>query len=583
MSALVLILALATGLRLLYLTRPFVDAHGFRQIDTAAMARNFAEGSFIPFDPQVDWGGAAGYLEAECPIVPAIAAGLYRVFGVHETLARLVIIPFGVGLVWCVYRLTLALGGRLSSAYAAAFLMAISPAAVFFGRIFIPDTPMVFFTTLALLGFVEFARTNSTRWLVIGSASLAVGSLIKLPAIVVVPAIAAALLQARGWQVLRDVRVWIAGLAPLVVTAGWYWHAHQVFERTGLTFGIFGVQAKMYPPHISPGPWPAVYSKWSTARLLTDVEFYRMMFHRFYYFLLMPAGFIGAVLGGLFWKKSAHVVLGTWLASLVLFVFVAGEVHRVHEYYQLPFVVIGAIYFGGIAWPLFDSEWLARTLGPGARTVVAGALVTVLGLFSFYYSGVLETHFRSRDLALRASFAGSAIDAKTDDNKLVVMVDDYGIMSPMVLYFAHLKGWSFEPTDLSPQLIDHLRSLGADYFATTQVESKLRESVRRSSNTCHGTRRSRSTGRQTTPNSSTSDGRAWKALEVLGLKGDFPSLIPRSSRSARTPTSSRSRLLPTAGGAAATCCRSRTRCRCPCRLAAADRRGSRCCNRAPRA
>jgi Dolichyl-phosphate-mannose-protein mannosyltransferase len=461
--ALVLILALAAGLRLIYLTRPFLDAHGFRQIDTAAMARNFAEGSFIPFDPQVDWGGAAGYLEAECPIVPALAAGLYRVFGVHETLARLIIIPFSVGLVWCVYRLTLALGGRLSSAYAAAFLMAISPAAVFFGRIFIPDTPMLFFTTLALLGFVEFARANSTRWLVIGSASLALGALIKLPAIVVAPAIAATLLQARGWPVLRDLRVWAAALAPLLVTAGWYWHAHQVFERTGLTFGIFGVQAKMYPAHISPGPWPSVYSKWSTSRLLTDVEFYRMMFHRTYYFLLMPMGFIGAAVGAVFLRKTALVVLGTWLASMILFVFVAGEVHRVHEYYQLPLVVIGAV-----AWPLFDAEWLARTLAPGPRTAAAGALVTVLGLFSFYYSGVLETHFRSRDLAVRASHAGGAIDAKTDDNTLVVMVDDYGIMSPMVLYFAHLKGWSFEPTDLSPRLIDHLKTLGADYFATTR-------------------------------------------------------------------------------------------------------------------
>ena len=467
-SALVLILALATGLRVLYLTRPFVDAHSFRQLDTAAMARNFAEGSFLPFDPQVDWGGAAGYLEAEAPIIPAMVAVLYRVFGVHEWLARLVIIPFGVGLVWCVYRLTIALGGRESAGLAAAFLIAISPAMVFFGRILIPDTPMVFFTTLALLGFVEFARTSSTRWLAIGSASLALGSLIKLPAIVVAPAIAVALLQGRGWHVLRDLRVWAAALVPLIATAGWYWHAHQVFERTGLTFGIFGVQAKVYPAHISPGPWPQVYSKWSTSRLLTDIEFYRMMFHRAYYFLLMPVGFIGAALGALFLRRGAQAVLGAWLASLILFVLVAGEVHRVHEYYQLPFVVIGAICFGAVAWPLFDADWLARTLGPGPRPVVAGALVTVLGLFSFYYSGVLETHFRSRDLALRASFAGGAIDAKTDNNKLVIMVDDYGIMSPMVLYFAHLKGWSFEPTDLSPRLIDHLRSLGADYFATTR-------------------------------------------------------------------------------------------------------------------
>ena len=47
-----------------------------------------------------------------------------------------------------------------------------------------------------------------------------------------------------------------------------------------------------------------------------------------------------------------------WLLSNIVFFFIAGEVHRVHEYYQLPFVVIGAIYFGAIAWPLFDGDWL---------------------------------------------------------------------------------------------------------------------------------------------------------------------------------------------------------------------------------
>jgi hypothetical protein len=41
-------------------------------------------------------------------------------------------------------------------------------------------------------------------------------------------------------------------------------------------------------------------------------------------------------------------------------------------------------------------------------------------------------------------------------------------MSPILLYFAHLKGWSFDPTDVSPAVIDQLRRLGARYFVTTR-------------------------------------------------------------------------------------------------------------------
>jgi len=61
--ALFLILALGLALRLFHVTAPFLDAHAWRQLDTAAMARNFYDGPFFPLDPRVDWGGRYGYLD----------------------------------------------------------------------------------------------------------------------------------------------------------------------------------------------------------------------------------------------------------------------------------------------------------------------------------------------------------------------------------------------------------------------------------------------------------------------------------------------------------------------------------------
>jgi 4-amino-4-deoxy-L-arabinose transferase-like glycosyltransferase len=465
---LALILLLGLALRLLYVGAPYVDAHAWRQLDTAAMARNFYETSFVPFDPQVDWGGRRGYLEAEFPLVPAIIALLYFVTGVRDVVGRAVIIAFSLGLIWAVHRLARALDGRASAAAAAAFLVAVSPAMVFFGRIVIPDTPMVFFMTLALAGFVEFARTDSRRWLWLGTASLTLACLVKLPAVFVGPAILAALLQARGVKTLRDPRVWIAGAIPLALTAAWYWHAHVVFERTGLTMGILGVQAKTYPAIVSPGPWPAMYSKWSTGALLSDPDFYQRMLMRFYHFLLMPAGLVCAVLGAAIWRGWGRLTLAVWLAASLVFFFIAGEVERVHEYYQLPFVAIGAVYFGAIAWPLFDAEERRRWF-PGAPGQAGFAVVlTLLALLSFYGSSVTQSFFQPRDQAVRMRNIGAALQSVTEANDLAIVVDDYGIQSPILLYFAHLKGWSFDPTDVSPQVIGSLRGLGARYFLTTQ-------------------------------------------------------------------------------------------------------------------
>jgi 4-amino-4-deoxy-L-arabinose transferase-like glycosyltransferase len=462
-----LILALGATLRLFHLTSPFVDAHAWRQLDTAAMARNFYEGSFIPFDPQVDWGGRHGYLEAEFPLLPALIALVYKVFGLHEIAGRAIVIAFSLALIWATYRLAQILDGRPSMARGAAFLIAVSPAAVFFGRIVIPDTPMVFFTVLALIGFAEYARAGSVRWMVIGAVALMLACLLKLPAIFVGPAIVALLVQHRGWQ--GDPRVWLAGILPLAVTAAWYWRAHLVFERTGLTMGILGAPTKMYPAYVSPGPWPNVYSKWSTFALLSDPNFYERMFVRFYHVLLLPFGFVGAILGGFFWKGEGRRVMLAWLISLVVFFFIAGEVNRVHEYYQLPFVVVAALFFGGAAWPLFDGAWLTQHLGTSrVRLAEYAAVVALLAVAAIYCSSVTQTYFAPRDMAERMRQAGGVIDGVTDDNAVAVVVDDYGIMSPILLYFAHLKGWSFEPGDVSPFVIDNLRRLGARYFVTTR-------------------------------------------------------------------------------------------------------------------
>ena len=173
------------------------------------------------------------------------------------------------------------------------------------------------------------------------------------------------------------------------------------------------------------------------------------MFMRFYHLLLLPVGFVGSLLGALVWRGRGRAVLAVWLVSNIVFFFIAGEVHRVHEYYQLPFVVIAAIYFGAVAWPVFDGAWLRSHLGDGMRPVVLAAVVlTVAAVSSFYASGVTESHFAPRGMAQEMLQAGQAIDAVTADNDLAVVVDNYGIMSPILLYFAHLKGWSFDPGDL---------------------------------------------------------------------------------------------------------------------------------------
>ncbi len=163
-------MGVAVALRLLYITAPLLDAHRWRQVDTASIARTFYEERFNPFRPEVNWGGAHGAVESEFPLLPALAALLYTVFGPDEMWGRLIVVAFSVGSVWLTYVLGRQLLDR-AGGLAAATLVAVSPAAVFYGRAFMPDSLMICFSLAALVGFVRHATTGADAALDLAAAS----------------------------------------------------------------------------------------------------------------------------------------------------------------------------------------------------------------------------------------------------------------------------------------------------------------------------------------------------------------------------------------------------------------------------
>jgi 4-amino-4-deoxy-L-arabinose transferase-like glycosyltransferase len=474
--ALLGILLLGIALRLFSITTPLLDAHGWRQIDTAAMARYFYQDSLNPLFPQVNWGGPRGYVESEFPLVPWIAAVLYHVLGPDDVWGRATNVGFSVALIVAVYMLATRIRGR-AAGRAAALLVAVSPAAVYYGRTFMPDTAMLFFSVAALLGVVRYLETDSPRPLMWGSIALALGVLVKLPAVLVLAPIAAAVVQVRGRAAISDRRLWTAVGGALLVAAVWYVHAYSIYRETGLTFGILAHPARTYPAVISPGPWPDVFSKWSTIPLLTDAAFYRELLDRLVRLHLTPIGLAVALVGLLIWRGKWSLLPAGWLAAMAAFILIAGHGNIAHDYYQLPLVVIGAMYFGAAAAPLFDRDWIRSRIGPGWwAPVAAGCIVLGMALLMFFESGVIRSHFRIGRLNTEMLEAGAAIDhAVSSSDALLVVVDDYGVTSPVLLYFADRRGWSFGPKDLKPSTIEWLRRVGAGYFVTTDWSDVQRD------------------------------------------------------------------------------------------------------------
>jgi 4-amino-4-deoxy-L-arabinose transferase-like glycosyltransferase len=465
--ALACILLLALALRLMYVTLPFLDAHRWREVDTLAMARYFHEDSFNIFYPQVNWGGPArAYVECEFPLLPAIAAVLFTFTGVTEATCRMVTIAFSIGSIIALYALVRQILD-VRAARGAAFLAAISPSFVYYGRSFIPDVPMLAFSVASLAFFVSYFRTEKRSHLWLASAMTALAWLVKISGLISLAPIVAIAWCARGWKIWRDWRFMLAVSIALVLTAAWYWHAYNIAETTGLSYGVWH-PTHAYPPRFAEGPFEN-FEKWSTRTSFYDPEYYRLLLGRIWGIHLMPMGFCGAVLGLIMWtRRETRLIADAWLAALLLFFFVVSEGNRGHDYYQLAIVLVAAMYFGAATAPLFDGEWIRRhVIGGRFALPIYTTAIFALSVVTFYFSGVLTSHFRPDDLDTHIADAGRAVAKHIPQNALIV-VTEYGANSPMMLYYANTRGWSFDPQRLSPATMERLKAQGARYFAANE-------------------------------------------------------------------------------------------------------------------
>lgn len=465
------IVLLAIAFRWVYIDLPLAEAHRWRTITNADIARNFYEQSMNIFQPRVSWGGPGpAFVGMEFPLLQWLAALLFHVSSNITLVCRGVTLLFSVGAVWATYGLGARLFGR-PAGRAAAFLLAVSPSFVFFGRTFISDVPMVFFSVAALWSFVTYMDTGrrSAAWW--GTACAALACLVKIPAVVVFVPIVWCAWTSRRWRAVLD-PVWVTAIiVPLAVTAVWYWYADVLFHRTGLGQAIWhasgGYAASV---SVATAQFQGI-SHWSKPADLADLEFYRTQLWRLWSLHLTPPGFVLALFGlAVRWGTSRRLVVDAWLAAVVLLILASIEGNRHHEFHQLPALPPLALLFGLAAAPAFDGAWLSSVARRGAGPVLATAVLLTAAVMGFMNSGVVRDFYRPESLDLGTISFGRAIESSVPAGDLVITVEweRYGGNSPILLFWAHRKGWSFDLDSITPHVVQRLRRQeGARYFATT--------------------------------------------------------------------------------------------------------------------
>ncbi|MFM7314796.1 MAG: ArnT family glycosyltransferase [Cyanobium sp.] len=436
--------ALGAILRLIRIQGPVVGVHSWRQADTAAIARHFAEGGMRWWLPQIDWGGAsAGTVEAEFPLYPYLVAGLYRLLGVHEWLARGLTITASLLSLWLVIRLGRRLLGE-GAGWWGGMAWAVLPLSVYYGRTVQAESLLLLLAACSLDRFLAWQDHGRWRDLVLSWLAFSGCGLLKvLPLFWLGIPLAWLWLRAHGWRALSRSPIWLYPLGALLLTAAWYVHAHQLGQQSGLSFGFWMGDTNRYSWSTLLGP-----GYWLNLSLRTVVRGLAV--------LALPLLLVG-LRDSLRPMATVHQdslpvdprrapVLALGLLAVLMAGATAPESSSVHEYYQLPLLLFACPLIGLGVVQLGQGH--RRWIRPAAGSI----LVIALLILSLDYWRV-----EARQEALLMPIA-AAIQQQTTPAERIVSVSG---PDPTLLNLARRQGWLTSPKKVDGEALNRWQAEGA--------------------------------------------------------------------------------------------------------------------------
>ncbi len=418
-------------LRVYAITNPLLDAHGWRQADTASMAANFLQYGLRPLIPQLNYDGPPpNYVELEFPLSPVLISILWKFTGQLDWLARGVAVAFSGGTMVVIYLLGRELYDRTSALIAVTFF-ALNPMAIYFGRAVMPESPMLFFMTAAVLFLVYWYQGQGIKWLVLSALMLALALLVKLPAaMIAVPLFTILFSRYRG-KILAAKQTWLFILLGLLPPLVYYPVAHE-YAAARYVSGIIQRQFSLQPHYD--------YLVKTLRQMLTLA-------------LIVPGLFAP------FLRRSrvGNTLVWTWAAVLVLYVFTVGARIQL-EYYLFPLVPLACI-LSGATLGMFWGE------APGIITTLL-----ILGTMSYIAYQVLPIYYR-----VDYNYLSQAVQIKqhTQPGNLLVLSDG----PPMTFYYSGRKGWRLLPNRQTPAELEKLRAMGASAFVILPGSKPNREII----------------------------------------------------------------------------------------------------------
>ena len=458
------VLTVALALRLYGIGNPIMDHPGWRQGDTAAIARNFAQRKFDIMYPQTTYNGPPpNYVELELQIVPFLAASLYKLFGVHEVFGRLISLAFSLGTVVLVAVFARWLFAGNLAGLIAGFFYAVFPGSVYYGRTFMPDCAMVFFLTAALYAAARLLLERerlATRGVAWTTALLTLAYLAKPVALVgLVPLLGLLWDRFRSRKVMAPAGVVTLVLLPILVV----W----LYDRRVASYSEWHWASGITRLHVLPSLKGAFTSVAAFAAKCVQFRLVLGMLRETMLgrisFLLAIAAFVA-----LPWITArSKTLLWGWLAGGLAYVFVVVTVERV-DYYLYPLLPLCALVIGGAL-----ARFVALVRGVDAAPAARYALVALVPLAALAVLLTSRAPVAAYYQYNREAYRNALELDRTLPPDALVVIAHYGAD---VQYYIDRFGWEEDPLLWTPFDEESAIAKGARYFVAVE-DRRLRHNL----------------------------------------------------------------------------------------------------------
>jgi len=426
--------------------QPIADWHSFRQVDTASVARIFADRGIDLLHPryhdlsniQSGKDNPEGWRMVEFPLYQGMAAFVYKTFPQFpiEFYLRLITILSST-LTGLFLGIMAARRTRQSIGVLTFFIYAILPFSIFYGRVVLPDPFMVFLAVLSL--FILDTESDSISWvrILISSCFAALAILVKpQAAFLLLPVLVLSFKSPLKISQFIKVLIWgVIAIVPFLLWRQWILQYPEGIPAFDWLLNKNDIRFK--------GAWFFWLFADRIGRLILG------------YWGLIPFG-LGLIT---ITKKEGLFFRLLLLGSLLYLIIIAGG-NVQHDYYQILLLPVLSIYIAkGVSYLWMKKEQEVSTMW--SRGV---ALLSLIFLFAFSWY-TIRTYYWYRTDIVEAGKVADAMMPK-DAKVITAFAGD-----TTFLYQTGRIGW---PQNFD---IDKKIAMGATYYLTvssldTDMEAK---------------------------------------------------------------------------------------------------------------